>query len=102
MKPIEPSQVPQREGVGDRRQFRPIVAVLGGLAVAAGVALMAFHHNPYAFIPSPAAVDWADPPSPPPPDAPGNTDQQPRRVCTHWDPTNNTTQDQPCDGPHST
>jgi hypothetical protein len=101
--PIEASQqAHQRDGVGGQQQPRPIVAtLLGGLALAAGVASMAlaaFHH-PYASTPSPAAVIWADPPSPPSPGATGNPDEQPRRVCTHWDPQNNTTQDQPCNRP---
>jgi hypothetical protein len=103
VKLIEPSQkAPRHDGVGGHNRPRPTVAMLGGLAVAAGVAsvaLAAFHHNPYAFIPSPAAVTRADPPSPPPPGAIGNPDQQPRHICTHWDPENNTTQDVPCDNP---
>jgi hypothetical protein len=104
MKPINPSQeTPQRDGVGGQRQPTPkIVATLGGLAVATSMVMMTlvtFHHNPDASIPSLAAVIWADPPSPPPPGATGNPDQQPRHVCTHWDPENNTTRDVPCDGP---
>jgi hypothetical protein len=100
VKPIEASQqAHQRDGVGGQPQPRPIVTtLLGRLTLAAGVASMAlaaFHH-PYASTPSPAAVIWADPPSP---GATGNPDEQPRRVCTHWDPQNNTTQDQPCDRP---
>lgn len=102
MKLIEPSQeAPWRDGVGGQRRSRPIVATLGGLAVAVGmtsVALVGFHHNPDAFTPSPAAIR-ADPPSPPPPGATGNPDQQPRHVCTQWDPQNSTTQDVPCDDP---
>jgi hypothetical protein len=103
VKPIEPLQeAPRHDGVDGQPRPRPIVATLGGLAVAAGVAsvaLVAFNHNPDAFTPSPAAVIRADPPSPPPPGTTGNPDQQPRRVCTHWDPENNTTQDRPCDNP---
>ena len=104
MKPINFSQqTPQREVWVVNDSPRPkIVATLGGLAVATSLAtmtLVAFHHNPDAFTPSLAAVIWADPPSPPPPGATGNPDQQPRRVCTHWNPENNTTQDVPCDGP---
>jgi hypothetical protein len=104
MKPIELSQeTPRRDRVGgQRRPTLPIVATLGGLAVAASMAtmtLVAFHHNPDASTQSPAAVIRADPSSPPPPGATGNPDQQPRHVCTHWDPKNNTTQDEPCDSP---
>jgi hypothetical protein len=104
MKPINLSQeTPQRNGVDSQRQPTPkIVATLGRLAVATSLAtmtLVAFHHNPDASTPSPTAVIWADPPSPPPPGATGNPDQQPRHVCTHWNPENNTTQDVPCDGP---
>jgi hypothetical protein len=103
MKPIEPSQeAPRHDGVNGQRRSRPIVATLRGLAVAAGVAsvaLVAFHHNPDAFSLSPTTVIRADPPSPPSPGTTGNPDQQPRRVCTHWDPANNTTQDRPCDNP---
>ena len=104
MKPIELSQgTLRRDCVGGHRRPTPtIVATLGGLAVAASMAtmtLVAFHHNPDASTASPAAVIRADPSSPPPPGATGNPDQQPRHVCTHWDPKNNTTQDEPCDSP---
>ena len=104
MKPIEPSQeTPRCDRVVGQRQATPtIVAALGNFAVAASMVtmtLVAFHHNPDASIPLPAAVITADPSSPPPPGAAGNPDQQPRHVCTHWDPENNTTQDEPCDSP---
>lgn len=103
MKPIEPSQEALRhDRVNDQRRPRSIVAALGGLAataIVASVPLVAFHHNSAAFTPSSAVVIRADPPSPPPPGATGNPDQQPRRVCTHWDPENNTTQDRPCNNP---
>jgi hypothetical protein len=104
MKPIEPSQETfRRDRVGGQRRPTPaIVVTLGGLAVAASVAAMtltAVHHNPDASIPSSAAVIRADPPSPPPPGATGNPDQQPRRVCTHWDPETDTTHDVPCNSP---
>lgn len=99
MKPIQPShEAPQRAGVGSQRRPKPtIMTTLGGLAVASMI-LVSFH-NPGASIPSPAAFIRADPPSPPPPGATGNPDQQPQHVCTHWNPENNTTQDVPCDGP---
>lgn len=104
MKPIEPSQeTPRRDRVGGQRRPTPtIVATLGGLAVAASMATMTlttFHYNSDASTPLPAALMRADPPSPPPPGATGNPDQQPRRVCTHWDPQTNTTHDEPCDSP---
>lgn len=103
MNPIEPSQdMLQHDRVNDQRRPKSIVAALGPLAVVAGVAsvlLVAFHHNSATFTPSSAIVIRADPPSPPPPGTAGNPDQQPRRVCTHWDPENNTTQDRPCDNP---
>ena len=103
MRLIEPLQeTPRHDGVDGQPRPRRIVAKLGSLAVAAGVAsvaLVALDHNPDAFTPSPAPVIRADPPSPPPPGTTGNPDQQPRRVCTHWDPENNTTQDRPCDNP---
>lgn len=106
MKPTEPPQeTPRRDRVGGQRRPMPaIVVTLGGLAVAANVAAMTMtvdtvHHNLYASIASSAAVIRADPPSPPPPGATGNPDQQPRRVCTRWDPETNTTRDVPCDSP---
>ena len=101
MKPIEPSlEALQHDRVNDQRRPRSIVAALGALAVVAGMAwvpLVAFHHNSAAITPSSAAVIRADPP--PPPGSTGNPDQQPRRVCTHWDPKNNTTQNRPCHNP---
>lgn len=104
MKPINPPQeTPQRDGgSGQRRPLPTIAATLGGLAVAMSMATMTpvtFYHNLDASTPSPAAIIRADPPSPPPPGATENPDQQPRRVCTHWDPENNTTQDEPCSSP---
>jgi len=104
---MKPSQLlqetPGRYRVSDRRRPMPIImATLGNLVVAASmttVALVAVHHSLHASIPSPAVVIRADPSSPPPPGATGNPDQQPRHVCTHWDPENNTTQDEPCDSP---
>jgi len=104
MKPIQLSkETPRRYRVSDQRRPMPIImAALGNLAVAASmttIALGAVHHSLDASTPSSAAVIRADPSSPPPPGATGNPDQQPRHVCTHWDPENNTTQDEPCDSP---
>ena len=104
MKPIQLLQeTPRRYHVSDqRRPTQIIMATLGNLAVAASMTtmtLVAVHHSLHASIPSPAAVIRADSSSPPPPGAAGNPDQQPRHVCTHWDPENNTTRDEPCDSP---
>jgi hypothetical protein len=97
VKPIEPAQeTPRRDRVGGQRP------TLGGLTVAASVVAMTlvpFHHNPNESTPSPTAVIRADPPSSPPPGGTENPDQQPRHVCTHWDPEKNTTQDEPCGRP---
>lgn len=104
MKPINPPRErPQRDDRGGQRRPTPtIAAALSGLAVAASVAamtLVAFHHNPDASTSTPAVIR-ADPPSPsPPPGAAENPDQQPQRVCTRWDPKNNTTLNLPCDSP---
>src|SRR5262249_44604013 len=100
MKPINPPrETPQHDGRGVHRRPTPtIAATLSGLALAA-MTLVAFHHNPDASTASPAAVITADPPSPPPPGVAENPDQQPQRVCTRWDPENNTTQNLPCASP---
>lgn len=50
--------------------------------------------DPPADLPAPPAA----PPLQDPPGSTGNADQQPQQVCTHWDPQNNRTQDQYCDG----
>jgi hypothetical protein len=96
-------ETPRCYRVSDERRPMPIImATLGNLAVAASMTTMALvtvHHSLDASTPPSAAVIRADPSSPPPPGATGNPDQQPRHVCTHWDPENNTTQDEPCDSP---
>jgi hypothetical protein len=103
VKPIPPSPMaPRHHGVGGQQRPRPTIATLGGLAIVAGVAsmaLVAFHDNANTATTSMTAVIMADPPSAPLPGGTGDPNQQPKRVCTHWDPTNNTTREQPCSNP---